>query len=134
MYKNILMLVSLTFVSGVAYAADPLEAAPGMYKKLFENDRVRVMEVTFKPGEKIKEHSQGNPSRVVFITPAPSSREEQVFCIFDFRSRASLPAFLRISVAWGDRTILYSREIAAGTRGSPFYVGGPNVRAEIGRR
>jgi quercetin dioxygenase-like cupin family protein len=28
-----------------------------MYKKLTENDRVRIMEVTFKPGETIPVHS-----------------------------------------------------------------------------
>jgi hypothetical protein len=31
---------------------DPLAVAPAMYKKKFENERVRVMQVTFKPGAK----------------------------------------------------------------------------------
>jgi hypothetical protein len=37
-----------------AAAQDPLKAAPNMYKLLFENDRVRVMEVTFKPGRRLR--------------------------------------------------------------------------------
>jgi beta-alanine degradation protein BauB len=41
-----------------ALATDhPLNAAPSMYKLDFENDQVRVMEVTFKPGEKIAKHT-----------------------------------------------------------------------------
>ena len=43
--------------AGIASAADPLEVAPDMYKLKFENDRVRVMEVTFQPGQSIPEHS-----------------------------------------------------------------------------
>jgi quercetin dioxygenase-like cupin family protein len=36
-----------------------------MYKLLFENDRVRVMEVTFKPGERIAEHS--HPDHFAYV-------------------------------------------------------------------
>jgi len=35
---------------------DPLKAGPKMYKKVFENEKVRVLEVTFKKGAKIPEH------------------------------------------------------------------------------
>lgn len=51
--------------SGTVLAADPLQVAPVMYKLNFENDRVRVMEVTFKPGEKIAEHS--HPDHYVYV-------------------------------------------------------------------
>lgn len=47
----------MLFCCASAHAEDPLAAAPEMYKKIFENDKVRVMEVTFEPGSKIKEHS-----------------------------------------------------------------------------
>ena len=47
------------------WAADPLEVAPTMYKLTFENDRVRVMEVTFKPGEKIPAHS--HPDHYAYV-------------------------------------------------------------------
>ena len=40
-----------------ALAQDPLQVAPTMYKLVFENDRVRVLEVTLKAGEKIARHS-----------------------------------------------------------------------------
>lgn len=59
MFKNLsLILVSLILVGSVSAASkDPLQVAPDMYKLLFENDKVRVMEVVFKPGAKIAEHS-----------------------------------------------------------------------------
>jgi len=47
-----------------AAAQDPLKVAPEMYKLLHENDRVRVMEVTFKPGSKIAKHS--HPDHFVY--------------------------------------------------------------------
>lgn len=54
--------------TGVCFAADPLEVAPNMYKLQFENDRVRVMEVTFQPGEAIAEHS--HPDHFVRVLEA----------------------------------------------------------------
>ena len=46
-------------------AADPLEVAPELYKLKFENERVRVMEVTFQPGDKIATHS--HPDHLNYI-------------------------------------------------------------------
>lgn len=61
-----LMLVAVTvFMARVSFAADPLEAAPDMYKLKYENERVRVMEVTFQPGQKIAEHS--HPDHFVYV-------------------------------------------------------------------
>jgi len=42
-----------------------MEAGPTIYKKAFENDSVRVFEVTFKPGEKIAKHR--HPDHVVYV-------------------------------------------------------------------
>ena len=39
------------------FAQEPSKAAPGIYKTIFENDRVRVHEVTIKAGEKVPSHS-----------------------------------------------------------------------------
>lgn len=64
--------VALLVSSSSAFAADPLEVAPNMYKKLFENDEVRVMQVTFKPGEKIAEHS--HPDHYVYAASAGTLR------------------------------------------------------------
>ncbi len=36
---------------------DPIKVGPNIYKTVFENDRVRTMEVTFNPGDKIALHS-----------------------------------------------------------------------------
>jgi beta-alanine degradation protein BauB len=52
-------------LGGIAFAADPLEVAPDMYKKNFENDRTRVMTVTFAPGQNIAEHS--HPDHFVYV-------------------------------------------------------------------
>jgi quercetin dioxygenase-like cupin family protein len=38
-------------------AQDPLKVAPDRYRSLLENERVRVMEVVIKPGEKVATHS-----------------------------------------------------------------------------
>jgi len=51
-----------------AQAQDPLQVAPDMYKLVFENERVRVMEVTFKPGSKIAPHS--HPDHYVYVLSA----------------------------------------------------------------
>ncbi len=36
---------------------DPVDVAPSMYRVLFENDRVRVLDVRMKPGEKSPMHT-----------------------------------------------------------------------------
>ncbi len=50
---------------GTAAALEPLQVAPQNYKLLMENDRVRVFDVTIKPGEKLAMHSNG-PS-VIYV-------------------------------------------------------------------
>jgi len=40
-----------------ALAQDPVAAAPTQYKVLLENDRVRVVDYSSKPGEKVGVHS-----------------------------------------------------------------------------
>jgi quercetin dioxygenase-like cupin family protein len=50
---------------GVVRAEDVLTAAPTIYKLAFENDRVRVLEATFKPGAKTGEHS--HPDHFVYV-------------------------------------------------------------------
>jgi beta-alanine degradation protein BauB len=66
-----LVIVTVAFTLGIraAFAAgDPLAVAPEMYKLKFENDRVRVMEVTFAPGAQIAAHS--HPDHIAVITGA----------------------------------------------------------------
>jgi quercetin dioxygenase-like cupin family protein len=47
---------------------DPVKVGPKIYKQLFENDAVRVLEITFKKGAKIAMHS--HPDHVVYVTGA----------------------------------------------------------------
>jgi quercetin dioxygenase-like cupin family protein len=44
---------------------DPLKVAKNVYKFIMENDRVRVLEVLFKPGDKAVMHS--HPDHVVYV-------------------------------------------------------------------
>ena len=46
-------------------AQDPLKVGPGIYQLLFENERVRVMELRLKPGEKIGVHS--HPDHLAYV-------------------------------------------------------------------
>lgn len=62
---SVLGAAVLAASAGVGRAQDPLKVAPDMYKLLFENDRVRVMEVTFTPGQKIAKHS--HPDHYVYV-------------------------------------------------------------------
>ena len=70
--RNILLLAfvlgSIAPLSSFA-APDPLKAAPEMYKLLFENETLRIMEVTFKPGQKIAEHTHPNTQYVTVLEP-----------------------------------------------------------------
>ena len=44
---------------------DPAKVATDVYKMVMENDRVRVFEVRFKPGQKTVMH--GHPDHVVYV-------------------------------------------------------------------
>ena len=53
------------FVTGRANAQDPVKVAPKMNKVLMDNPRVRVLEVTLKPGDKMPMHS--HPDNVLYV-------------------------------------------------------------------
>lgn len=44
---------------------DPAKVATNVYKLIMENDRVRVFDVRFKPGEKAVMH--GHPDHVIYV-------------------------------------------------------------------
>jgi beta-alanine degradation protein BauB len=48
-----------------ALAQDPAKVGPNIYKCTFDNERVRLCEVTFKPGAKIAVHS--HPDHVAYV-------------------------------------------------------------------
>src|SRR5688572_21941066 len=70
--RPVIWVLSAALISVLALqtaaAQDPLKVAPDMYKLLLENDRVRVMEVVFKPGSKIAKHS--HPDHFVYVAEA----------------------------------------------------------------
>lgn len=47
-----------------ALAQDPIATGPNIYKMVFENERVRLLEVTFQPGDSIGIHS--HPDHAVY--------------------------------------------------------------------
>jgi quercetin dioxygenase-like cupin family protein len=59
-----LCFVIAVVVAGTATAQDPLKVGPKIYKKVLENDRVRMLEVTFAPGDSIGMHS--HPDHAVY--------------------------------------------------------------------
>lgn len=63
--KTILLWAVILVLGNIAAAQDPVKVAPNQYKLLFENDRVRVLEVTLKAGEPIVTHS--HPDHFVYV-------------------------------------------------------------------
>ena len=51
---------------------DIVKLAPDQHKVLFENDRIRMLKVTVKPGEKVAMHT--NPENVNYILKAGTLR------------------------------------------------------------
>jgi len=52
-------------MAGSVWAQDPVEVGPHIYTVKFENERVRVSEITFKPGDAIAMHS--HPDHFVYV-------------------------------------------------------------------
>jgi beta-alanine degradation protein BauB len=51
---------------------DPVDVAPDIYKVPVENDRVRVLDIHLKPGEKVAQHS--HPASVIYAVSACKAR------------------------------------------------------------
>ena len=65
------LALALTLFSGLSFAEEanypnPQAAAPNVYKQVFDNDRVRVSEIKFNPGDKAPMHTHPVP-HVVYI-------------------------------------------------------------------
>ena len=71
MQKALVLTLAASFVMpAFAFAApDPLAAAPDMYKLLFEDAHIRIMEVSFKPGQKIAKHTHPHAHYVTVLSP-----------------------------------------------------------------
>ena len=62
------ILAAAIVLVGVAMkvlAQDPLEVAPNIYTKLFENEKVRVCDFKFEPGDAMGTHS--HPDHLVYL-------------------------------------------------------------------
>lgn len=74
MFLKMLGVVAVGFVfmmhSGIVWAVDPVEVGPDIYKVVFENEKVRVSEITFKPGAKIPMHDHAGDHFVYAMSPA----------------------------------------------------------------
>lgn len=46
-------------------AQDPLTVGPDIYRKVLENERIRLLEVTFEPGARIGSHS--HPDHAAYV-------------------------------------------------------------------
>lgn len=74
------------FASPPAEAQDSVAVAPQLHKVLIDNDKVRVLEVTLKPGDKIPMHSHpggyvsisATGSKARFVTPDGKSADREM--------------------------------------------------------
>lgn len=66
--RRVLAVVAMVCLAAVcAYAQDPVKVDPKHYKVVFENDKVRVLHITYGPKEKSVMHE--HPAAVaVFVT------------------------------------------------------------------
>ena len=63
-----LLVSSVLLVTGVARAQDPVKVGPNIYTVKFENDRVRVSEIRFKPVDSIPMHE--HPDHFLYVLTA----------------------------------------------------------------
>ena len=62
LFKSLTLIGLMTglmavFAAQMLFAQDPVKVASKNYKVIFENDRVRVLDIFYKPGEKAVSHS-----------------------------------------------------------------------------
>lgn len=57
--------IALAAASVAVAAQDPLSVGPGIYTKVMENERVRLMQVEFAPGASIGMHS--HPDHAAYV-------------------------------------------------------------------
>lgn len=72
-YPTAVIFVALTLVvAGAAARQDPVKVSPGVYKVLFENEQVRVLEMNLTPGQEDQTHS--HPREVVYFLGAAQAQ------------------------------------------------------------
>jgi quercetin dioxygenase-like cupin family protein len=63
--KTLLLLFLGCCLSQTTFAQDPVKVAPKNYRVRLDNDKVRVLDVWLKPGDKIPMHS--HPDSVIYV-------------------------------------------------------------------
>jgi quercetin dioxygenase-like cupin family protein len=66
--KTLFVVYTLALTTSTVSAQDVAKVAPNDCKVLLENDRVRVVEIWIKPGEKLAMHS--HPASVTYVLTA----------------------------------------------------------------
>jgi hypothetical protein len=75
------------------YSLDALTAAPGFHRLLFENERVRVLEVRIGPGQFVPVHTHRWPSMVYIASSSDFIRRDgEGELLFDSRTMGPSPA------------------------------------------
>ena len=74
MKRLMLVFAFLLACSGLARAEEkvypgPQEGAPNVYHQIFDNEKIRISEITFKPGDKAAMHTHPWPHAVYVIEP-----------------------------------------------------------------
>jgi quercetin dioxygenase-like cupin family protein len=57
--------IALLLCAAFVPAQDPVKVAADSYKQVFDNERVRVLEVNFRPGASVEMHS--HPDQVAYV-------------------------------------------------------------------
>jgi quercetin dioxygenase-like cupin family protein len=65
------MLFTMMLLSGYNFAQDPVKVDPKHYKVEFENNEIRVLRITYGPGEKSVMHNHPD-AYAIFLTDAQS--------------------------------------------------------------
>lgn len=92
--QTLLIVFVLLAARSVASAQDPIKVGPDIYKLVFESDRVRAMEVTFKPGAKIGMHA--HPDHFVYIlSPGKLKITTAAGTTMDLEGKAGESAFIK---------------------------------------
>lgn len=105
--RRMLFLVCFVCVaSPVVLAQDPVKVSPETHKVILENERVRVLEVRVKPGEKVPTHS--HPPNVVYFLSDAQER-------FTFPDGTTKDREDRAGVAFWSEAVTHAAENVGGT-------------------
>lgn len=65
--RALLIVVLIMIAAHLGQAQDPVKVSAGAYKLVSENNRVRILEVTLKPGDSIPVHSHPDHVAIAIV-------------------------------------------------------------------